>query len=114
MYYLSCLAYYEFNINSIVEKYCVNKNKPELHCDGKCYLAKQLNKASNSDDNNSNKFLSVIHECFIPVYLSIYPEVKFNNFYTHSRNEKIFGYHNDYTFLSEFNNFKPPILKFNS
>ncbi|MFV0606670.1 MAG: hypothetical protein ACK5NK_12590 [Niabella sp.] len=30
------------NQEAIIAKYCVNKNKPKLHCDGKCYLAKQI------------------------------------------------------------------------
>lgn len=33
---------YEMNKNSIAEKYCVNKNKPQIHCQGKCHLVKQM------------------------------------------------------------------------
>ncbi|MBP9152453.1 MAG: hypothetical protein KBF73_09240 [Flavobacteriales bacterium] len=33
---------YEVNTASIIEKFCENKDKPELHCDGKCHLAKQI------------------------------------------------------------------------
>ncbi len=109
MYYLGCLAYYGLNINSIIEQYCVNKNKPELQCDGKCFLAQKLNKASDSDQGNSNKFLNSIFESFIPVYISIQSDMKFNNFYAQVSNKNIFGYTANYTFLSEFNNFKPPI-----
>src|SRR5690606_15249479 len=108
MYYLGCLAYYGLNINDIIEKYCVNKDMPEMHCDGKCYLAQQLNKASDTDENN-NTFLNVIHETFIPVYISYYKDVTFNNFYVNTSNENLFGCINNYTFLSESNNFKPPI-----
>ena len=28
----------------ITRKYCINKDRPAMHCDGKCYLAKQLRK----------------------------------------------------------------------
>lgn len=108
-YYLGCLGYYGLNIDTIIEQYCINKETPELHCDGKCYLAQQLNKASDSDENNSNKFLNVIFESFIPVYISTYQDIKFNIFYAQPSNKKIFGHHSDYTFLPEFNNFKPPI-----
>jgi hypothetical protein len=26
----------------ITEKYCINKSRPEMQCNGKCYLAKQM------------------------------------------------------------------------
>lgn len=35
-------ADYLINIGYIVKNLCVNKDKPEMHCNGKCYLAKQL------------------------------------------------------------------------
>jgi hypothetical protein len=33
---------YELNKADIIENFCVNKSKPMLNCDGKCYLAQQL------------------------------------------------------------------------
>jgi hypothetical protein len=36
---------FHFNQNEITRMECENKNKPELKCNGKCYLAKQLKKA---------------------------------------------------------------------
>ncbi len=33
---------YELRKDFIIQNYCVNKNRPELHCDGKCYLAKKI------------------------------------------------------------------------
>lgn len=110
MYYLGCLAYYGLNIHEIIEQYCVNKDKPALQCDGKCFLAQQLNKVSDSDENSSEKFLSVIFESFIPVYISTHPEVKFYSFNAFSTKEKEFKYCNTYSFLHESSNFKPPIL----
>lgn len=35
------------NRAAITTKYCVNKTRPRLHCDGKCYLARQLRRAEN-------------------------------------------------------------------
>ena len=32
------------NRTEITARYCVNKSRPLLHCDGKCYFAKQLKK----------------------------------------------------------------------
>jgi hypothetical protein len=33
---------YEINLDYIVQTFCVNKNDPSKHCDGKCHLIKQL------------------------------------------------------------------------
>ena len=38
----------------IVEQLCINKNKPELKCDGKCYLAKQLKKLEAEELKNAS------------------------------------------------------------
>jgi len=35
-------AGYFLNKDFIIENFCINKNKPELECDGKCYLNKQI------------------------------------------------------------------------
>lgn len=42
---LSIVAWYEINKDYIAATLCENKNKPEMHCNGKCYLNKQLKKA---------------------------------------------------------------------
>ncbi|WP_234650268.1 hypothetical protein [Dyadobacter sp. CY356] len=38
------LLYLDFHVRRdyIVANLCVNRNRPQLHCDGKCYLAKKL------------------------------------------------------------------------
>lgn len=45
---------YIVNYDYIVNVLCENKDKPELNCDGKCYLAKQL--AKESEDERKNPF----------------------------------------------------------
>ena len=44
-YSLIWQVHYELNKADIIARYCENKDRPELHCDGQCYLAKQLQKA---------------------------------------------------------------------
>ncbi len=48
---------YEFTFNneSFTEKYCVNKDKPELKCNGKCHLKKSL-KSENEKPTNTSFF----------------------------------------------------------
>ncbi|MCF8464090.1 MAG: hypothetical protein K9G41_04575 [Flavobacteriales bacterium] len=33
---------YKVNTAYIIENFCENSDKPELHCDGKCHLSKQI------------------------------------------------------------------------
>lgn len=35
----------------LAAKYCVNKKKPMLHCNGKCYLAKQLKQLEQEEES---------------------------------------------------------------
>ena len=37
---------YQINKAYIAEALCENRDKPQMHCDGKCYLSKQLKKAN--------------------------------------------------------------------
>jgi hypothetical protein len=46
---LSIYAWYEANKEYVSKNLCINKNKPQLKCCGKCYLNKQLKKV----DGNS-------------------------------------------------------------
>ncbi|TMU56463.1 hypothetical protein [Flagellimonas algicola] len=43
---------YVVNYNYIATVLCENKEKPQLQCNGKCYLAKQLEKSSGQDEQN--------------------------------------------------------------
>lgn len=51
------IAGYEFNKGYITAKFCVNKSKPMLHCNGKCHLQKQLKEEQKREQNptTSNK-----------------------------------------------------------
>ncbi len=43
---------YVMNYDFIIATLCENQDKPEMHCDGKCYLVKQLAQESESGNNN--------------------------------------------------------------
>ncbi len=38
----------------IAQVLCENRNKPEMHCNGKCYLKKELDRDASQDKNNSS------------------------------------------------------------
>jgi len=45
---------YVINYKHISEDLCVNKDKPEMHCNGKCHLKKEIKKVL-GDDNPGKK-----------------------------------------------------------
>ncbi|MFD2523064.1 hypothetical protein [Emticicia soli] len=47
-----CLDY-QIRKDFIIKNYCVNKNKPELHCDGKCFLAKKIHEQTEKEEQNA-------------------------------------------------------------
>lgn len=108
-YYIGQLVYFELNLDTIIEKYCVNKDKPEFQCNGKCHLATQLSNTSNKNDDNNNKSLRVIFESFLPVFISTSQDIKFNNPVIDAYKENSFCYGNSYFFLHESRAYKPPI-----
>jgi hypothetical protein len=63
---ISTVLYYQLNIDTIVEKYCVNKERPRLNCNGKCYLMNQMQAKAQSSKENSNT--TIITEVFIPLF----------------------------------------------
>ena len=48
-------VYLDFELRKeyIIKNLCENRFKPQLHCDGKCYLSKQLHKVA--EDNARNE-----------------------------------------------------------
>lgn len=60
-------AGFELNKKYIVDNLCINRTKPWLHCDGKCYLMKKLKQAANKEksterENMKNSFQEAYQE----------------------------------------------------
>ena len=49
-------VYYHINKEYITKQLCVNKNNPSLHCNGHCYLTKQLKKAEEGEKQSTQSF----------------------------------------------------------
>ena len=45
---------FALNQAAITARYCVNKSRPMLHCDGKCYFAKQLKKQEERESKSAS------------------------------------------------------------
>lgn len=103
------LVEYAVNYNHIVNTLCVNKSKPELHCNGKCYLSKEL--AKTSDNTESTPFNKVKNsgQKILDIYIlpditeiSITERIPFLKFN--------FNYITDYSFLFLKHIFRPPVF----
>ena len=66
---------FHLNQKEIVRMECENKNRPELHCNGKCYLAKQLQKAEDQlDEKREESSKSLTHLKWMETSLFACPE----------------------------------------
>lgn len=63
---LGLIAYYNINIEYIITELCENKNKPELKCNGKCYLKKKLGKADEAEKQTKG----LLKQTELPVFIS--------------------------------------------
>lgn len=102
------LAEYAVNYDYIVNTLCVNKSKPEIHCNGKCYLSKQLAKTGDSESsplqktkNSGQKILDIY---ILPEIAEISAMENFPFFHF------IFIDETAYSFLFLKYIFKPPIF----
>ena len=50
-------VYYHLNKTYITQKLCENRSNPKLHCNGHCYLTKQLKKAEEGEKNHASNIL---------------------------------------------------------
>lgn len=68
---------YQVHKARITELFCVNKDKPALKCNGKCHLAKQLRKASDTESKApSAGFAKVKYEVVVPFQLWVSTPVR--------------------------------------
>ena len=72
-------ANYELRKDFIIKNYCINKNRPKLHCDGKCYLSKQLKTAEQQDEKQAttsfiSKLLSFETEIKRTLFVNYFPK----------------------------------------
>jgi len=71
VYNIGYVAYFELNMDYIIETYCINKEKPKRQCGGKCHLAKQLSLGA-SDSNKATSHLGGLYHSFFPVFFKAY------------------------------------------
>lgn len=71
---------YALNRTNITARFCVNKARPQLHCNGRCYFAKQLKKQQEHEEkvpNSLKERLEMLPATFfqVPPRPATYPAV---------------------------------------
>ncbi|CAM4106121.1 hypothetical protein FLAN108750_10595 [Flavobacterium antarcticum] len=100
---------YFFNYDYIVKELCENKAKPELNCNGKCHLVKELASASNSDATNSTD-KKVVAQQYEVVYFQEIESITFRFLNANFTPEVLNSYTDNYFHLGIDFTFHPPIL----
>jgi hypothetical protein len=99
---------YVVNYDYIVETLCINKDKPELNCNGKCYLSKELAKTNDSESTPFSKG-KTSGQKLLDIY--ILPEItEIKNTDQSYRVNFNFIYQKNYSFLFLKHIFRPPVL----
>ncbi|MEM8847302.1 MAG: hypothetical protein AAGD17_09395 [Bacteroidota bacterium] len=87
----------------ITEFLCINKDKEELQCNGKCYLMQMLQEQNEDEKQNLPK---IAMEEYPVGFVTLHNILSSKN--TRSLNERLFAYNNPYSFLFTSGSFHPP------
>ena len=60
---------YQVHKEQITQLFCINKASPQLHCNGKCHLAKQLRKAAEAESKAPVSAAKMKFEALAPIRL---------------------------------------------
>ncbi len=58
------LMYYQVDTTAFINTFCVNKDRPQLHCDGKCKLSQLLKEKERKEANETLVSLQVEYLLF--------------------------------------------------
>ncbi|MBM1105689.1 hypothetical protein JQC67_05995 [Aurantibacter crassamenti] len=104
---ISVWADYCMNNEYIREVLCINKEKPKLECDGKCYLATMLKKESQKKESDEKMLFSEVS--VTPVFFVTNQDITFNTIEFLTTVENFF-YSDHYHLLSHTDRDRPPIV----
>ena len=97
---------YAVNYDYISKVLCVNKDKPMMHCNGKCHLMKELAKASEKEKPISQNKKVTVQEQEVLFFQEI-KSVEIKPYYQNNIAIRD-NYSNLYTQLLRFSIFHPP------
>ena len=99
------IADFYIHQDSIIAEKCINKDKPELHCNGQCYLKKELNLQKNITTDQENTELKTF--IFTPVFSQKISAVKIDRIFTSTIDYNHY-YNLSYSFLYSSQLLDPP------
>lgn len=94
---------YLANQDYIAEFLCINKEKPELQCNGKCHLVKELEK----QQENNPKSLRISLENYPIGFVTIF-QISFVKTFTSSKKSRLAFYEKLYHSDYNYSIFQPP------
>lgn len=85
---------------------CLNKDKPEMHCEGKCQMTRKMQQENDNDKNNpqNNVDISVVY------FVSDYSIVDIISPDLADRENKYFSFQETATFQHPQDIFRPPVI----
>lgn len=95
---------YALNYDYIAEILCINKDKPELECNGKCYLIKEVEKQKEENKTPININLEEYPIGFVEI-LSVATKNQPTDY-----TKTDFLYQKNYSFLADYSVFHPPTV----
>jgi hypothetical protein len=96
---------YAVNYDYISKVLCINKNKPQIHCNGKCYLGKELAKNESQNDSKTKNSVQKVLDLYVPAAIakiSVLRELTFAPLH--------FNYEAGYSYLFLSHIFRPPVF----
>ncbi|NRS90086.1 hypothetical protein HNQ02_003021 [Flavobacterium sp. 7E] len=100
---------YAVNYEYISQVLCINKAKPELKCNGKCHLMKELAKASDDDRTASSEKKQSTNP-FVDLFVAEVASYDFLVFQKTAAQQSPAYYTNFYSHLDSDVVFRPPIF----
>ncbi|MGB1043087.1 MAG: hypothetical protein ACPGU6_06815 [Tenacibaculum sp.] len=94
---------YVINYDYISKVLCINKDKPELQCNGKCQLMQKLEKQQDDDF----KSLRIVQEDYPIGFIEL---LKITSQKIISVKEEVFSIANNYSYLFIISVFHPPTI----
>ena len=97
---------YIVNYDYISKVLCINKDKPTLHCNGKCHLMKELAKASENEKPISDKKIAA--QEFEVLFIEKIESFVVRPLFYRNTTKIIDNYYNFYSHLNSCTVFHPP------
>lgn len=100
------MHYALFNEN-FTELYCINKDKPEMECNGRCHLQKKVKENASSNSSNYNYLSEELHQ-LINLYCESVFDFDCNIVFFSFSQQGNFRYNNLYDPINIEQSFIPP------